>query len=267
MNVHHDEARLTAQLSDLGVQEGGVLMVHASVRAIGPTTGGPTTVVRALRSALGPAGTLTVPTFTPANSDTSPEYVERVRGLDEDAVAELRATMAPFDPAVTPSTMGLLAETVRQTRGAIRSEHPQTSFAALGEEAAKIIEDHHPDCHLGEDSPLARLYDLHAQVLLLGVGFNVCTTFHLAEYRVPRPVRRRYNCVITLDGQRQWWTYEDVALNDGDFGTLGTDFERLSPAGTVRTGRVGSATARLFSLRKAADFAQHWLPEHRPPGS
>ncbi|MGW2858866.1 aminoglycoside N(3)-acetyltransferase [Streptomyces sp. NPDC001205] len=264
MNVHHDEARLTAHLSDLGVQKGGVLLVHASVRAIGATTGGPATVVRALRGALGPAGTLAVPTFTPANSDTSPQYLERVRGLDEKEVAELRAAMAPFDPEVTPSTTGLLTEAVRQMPGAIRSEHPQTSFAALGEEAAKIIENHHLDCHLGEDSPLARLYDLHAQVLLLGVGFNVCTTFHLAEYRVPRPVRRPYNCVVTLDGQRQWWTYEDVALDDGDFAALGADFEWASPVGTVRTGRVGSATARLFSLRKAADFAQHWLPDHRP---
>jgi aminoglycoside 3-N-acetyltransferase len=33
----------------------------------------------------------------------------------------------------------------------------------------------------GEHSPLARLEEVGAQVLLLGVGYDVCTAFHLAE--------------------------------------------------------------------------------------
>ena len=47
---------------------------------------------------------------------------------------------------------------------------------------------HAPDCRLGERSPLARLEELHARVLLLGAGYDACTGFHLAEYRIPSPL-------------------------------------------------------------------------------
>ena len=94
--------RLAAQLSDIGVERGGVLLVHASMRSLGPVDGGARTVADALRDALGPEGTLVVPAFTPENSDTSPAYQDRVRGLSEEAAAAVRAGMPPFDPATTP---------------------------------------------------------------------------------------------------------------------------------------------------------------------
>lgn len=40
------------------VQTGDLLMVHASLKAIGPVEGGAETVVAALRSAVGPTGTV-----------------------------------------------------------------------------------------------------------------------------------------------------------------------------------------------------------------
>lgn len=122
---------------------------------------------------------------------------------------------------------------------------------------------HRPDCHLGEDSPLARLYDLRAQVLLLGTGFDTCTAFHLGEYRVPAPPRRSYRCVVTAGGRRQWWEYDDVALDDSDFAALGADFARAGTGAPVRTGPVGSSTSRLFRIDDAVDFAVGWLPAHR----
>jgi aminoglycoside 3-N-acetyltransferase len=240
------------------------LMVHSSMRRLGTVDGGPSTVVAALRKTLGPRGTLVVPAFTPQNSDSSPQYLDRVRGMSEAEVEAVKDSMDPFDPATTTaSTMGMLAEAVRQTPGALRSRHPQTSFAAVGSSAAEIISGHRQDCHLGEESPLARLYEMDAQVLLMGVGFEVLTAFHLAEYRVPNPPRRDYNCVIrTPGGERIWWQYEDVALDDSDFDRIGAAFEQ-EVSGAVRSGRVGSTTCRLLSLRKAVDFAQEWLPSHR----
>ncbi|MEU0133274.1 AAC(3) family N-acetyltransferase [Streptomyces sp. NPDC006296] len=252
---------LAAQLHALGVRRGGVLMVHASMRAAGGGTGD---MAHALSRALGSGGTLVVPSFTPENSDTSRAYLDRVRGLDEEAGAAVRAAMPAFDPRVSPApTMGVLAEAVRLAPGARRSGHPQTSFAALGPAAARLLAGHRPDCHLGEDSPLARLYDADAQVLLLGTGFDRCTAFHLAEYRRPSPPRRRYRCVVAADGGRRWWEYEDVALDDGDFARLGDDFARAR-TGAVASGRVGAAPSRLFPLRSAVDFATGWLAEHRP---
>lgn len=238
-------------------------MVHASLRALGRPEGGAAAVLRALLAAVGPAGTLVVPAFTTENSDTSPYFRQRVAGLDAAGVAAVRESMAPFDAASSPAPlMGVLAETVRRSPGAVRSDHPQTSFAALGPYAEKIASAHRPDCHLGEQSPLARLYELDAQVLLLGTGYDRCTAFHLAEYRVPAAPYRSYSCVIADGGARTWWSYRDVVLDDSDFAVLGADFERAEP-GAVRVGEVGEAHCRLLGFADAVDFAQGWMPEHR----
>ncbi|WP_369220755.1 aminoglycoside N(3)-acetyltransferase [Streptomyces sp. R39] len=261
------ESEITEQLARLGIESGGTLMVHASMRSVGGGKGGAISVLNALRRLLGPDGTLVVPAFTSDNSDTSSAHQEQIRGLSDEARVAFRENMPPFDPVITPSTgMGVLAETVRCHANSIRSAHPQTSFAALGAQAAKIIQGHHLDCHLGKHSPLARLYDMRAQVLLLGVGFDRCTAFHLGEYRVMDPPRRTYRCVIRKDGMRQWWEYEDVALDDSDFGRLGEDFERVSASGAVRKGRVGSASCRLLSFVDAVDYAQSWFLERRVTG-
>lgn len=262
--VRHSRSGLAGQLSELGVERSGVLLVHASMRAVGSVSGGVRTVVAALRDALGGHGTLVVPAFTPENSDTSRHYLDRVRGLSDRAREAVRASMPPFDPATSAApSMGRLAEAVRLTEGAVRSDHPQTSFAALGPSARKLMTHHRPDCHLGEDSPLARLYDLRAHVLMLGTGFDTCTAFHLGEYRVPAPPRRTYRCVVTVGGRRRWWEYEDVALDDSDFAALGADFARSGNGATVRIGPVGSSTSRLFRFTDAVDFAARRLPLHR----
>ncbi|MEW2175705.1 AAC(3) family N-acetyltransferase [Streptomyces sp. NPDC005406] len=260
----HSRTLLSRQLAALGVERGGVLMVHASLSAVGAVDGGAEAVAAGLRDALGPEGTLVVPSFTPENSDTSPQYRALVHGLDDREREAVRAAMPAFDPATTAApSMGRLSETVRLTPGAARSAHPQTSFAALGPLAGHVVAEHRPDCHLGEDSPLARLHELRAQILLLGTGFGSCTAFHLAEYRVPSPPRRTYRCVVRDGDRRRWWEYEDVALDDSDFTALGTDFERSDRGTAVGTAPVGSATGRLFRFPAAVAFATGWLTAHR----
>lgn len=267
-------AVLAAELADLGVPCGGVLLVHASLRQAPGVRAA--AMLEALRRALGPDGTVVVPAFTPENSDTSSAHHARVRGLDAPARAAFRAAMPPFDPATTPApAMGVLAETVRKAPGARRSAHPQTSLAALGAAAAQLTGNHRPDCHLGEHSPLAALYAARAKVLMLGVGYEVCTAFHLAEYRVPDPPRRTYRCVVRTGGRPTWWAYEDVALDDSDFGALGAAYEAEcgaresagGSAGPVRTGKVGGAPCRLLDLRDVVDFAVRRLPVLRAGGA
>ncbi|WP_299536957.1 aminoglycoside N(3)-acetyltransferase [uncultured Streptomyces sp.] len=255
---------LAADLRRLGVRPGGALLVHASLRAVGPVAGGARAVVEALRTALGGAGTLVVPSFTPENSDTSRAHLARLAALPESGHAALLAAMPPFGPSTPAPGMGRLAETVRLTPGAVRSAHPQTSFTALGPAATRLTCRHHEDCHLGEDSPLARLYEEDGRALLLGTGFGSFSAFHLAEYRVPDPPRRTYRCVVIRDGRRTWWSYEDVALDDDDFAALGADFLRTAAPGAVRGGRVGAAVSRLVPVREAVDFALDRFKNGRP---
>ncbi|SBT45900.1 aminoglycoside N(3)-acetyltransferase [Micromonospora auratinigra] len=255
----HTRASLGAQLRTLGVRPGGTVLVHARLRGLGFLCGGPEAVLGALRDVLGPDGTLVVPTHTPENSDPAGWSNPPV---PEDWWPVIRAELPGFDPAVTPSRfMGAFAELVRTWPGARRSDHPQVSFAALGPAAERILAGHARADMLGEGSPLARLYDLDADVLLLGVDHGRNTSLHLAEYRQPGPPRHRLGgAVRTADGGREWAWWDDVDLDESDFARLGTDLEAT---GVVRLGPVGDGTGRLVRQRAAVDFAVPWLARNR----
>jgi aminoglycoside 3-N-acetyltransferase len=114
---------------------------------------------------------------------------------------------------------------------------------------------------LGERSPLARLEERDAKVLLLGVGWNVCTTFHLAEYRCQSPMPMEDNSfAVTTEKGREWMMVTDVSINGDDFSEMGKRFES---EGSVIYGKVGGADVRLFSLPDAVRYAEGWLPAHR----
>jgi aminoglycoside 3-N-acetyltransferase len=262
--IQTDQARrrVADGLRALGVTAGQVLLVHASLRSLGPVPGGAATIVAAIRDVIGSEGTLVVPAGTSSNSDTSRLYLARTAGMTDEEVRRYWAAMPPFDPVSTPSEgMGRVAEYVRTLPGAIRSAHPQSSFAAVGPMAHELMDNHATDCHLGESSPLARLYDTQATILLMGVDYRACTAFHLAEYRyAPSPPVRSYRCVIAMAGEPVWYEYSDVVLDDQYLGELGADFDR---AGMAVTGYVMEAYCRLASLVTAVDFATEWLRHRR----
>ena len=276
----HTRSSLAGDFAALGVRPGMTVLVHASMKPVGrvrPRSAAPggapedpvtATVLQALGQLLGPQGTLVVPAFTEGNSNTSRAYRERTAGMAAGQVARYRASMPPFDPDSSRSEgMGRFAEAVRRTPGARRSGHPQTSFAALGTRAADLVGHHDETCHLGPASPLGRLYRDDALIVMIGVGYEVCSAFHLAEYLIPDPPRRDYSCVVRRDGRAQWITYADVELDDSDFADLGAAYEKADTDRSerlVKTGEVGDADARSLTLRAAVDFATQWLAGNRP---
>ncbi|MGW3043495.1 aminoglycoside N(3)-acetyltransferase [Kitasatospora sp. NPDC001159] len=248
-------ATLAARFAELGVRAGMVLHVQASLRALGPVEGGADGVVGALREVLGDDGTLVAYTATPENSSTSRIYQAAVAGLSPAEAGAYRARMPRFDPATTPAspTMGALSEAVRTCPGALRSGHPQTSWAAVGPLAGAITGRHPLTSHLGPDSPLGRLYDLDARVLMLGVPMARFTAFHLADLRQPGVRVREYRCVAS-DG---WTAFEAPDLDDVHFADLGTRV--LAAATGVTTARIGTADCRLVPVREAVDLADRVL--------
>ena len=245
---------VAAQLRELGVRPGETLLAHTSLSSLGWVCGGAVSLVQGLLDAVGPDGTLVVPTQTGDLSDPAHWGNPPVPREWWDTI---RTSMPSYDPLVTPSRgVGVVPETVRTWPGAERSAHPQTSFAALGPRAAEILDGHATDCRLGERSPLARLEGLHARVLLLGAGYDACTSFHLAEYRVPSPLVQ-----VGRPGPDGWETVTEVSIASDRFDELGHDFERDRP---VVRGKVGAADARLFLVADAVAYAERWLPLHRP---
>ncbi len=249
---------LAADLRGLGLQAGMVVIVHSSLSAIGWVNGGSVAVVQALLDVITPDGTLVMPAHSGDLSD--PSYWQHPP-VPEAWWPIIRDTMPAYDPRVTPTRgMGCIAETFRIWPGALRSSNPQDSFAAVGRYAEFITASHALEDGLGDRSPLARIYDLDGQVLLLGVPYANNTSFHLGEYRAPGGRRIVQGAPILENGQRVWKTFTTLEVDSDCFDELGAKFEKVHP---VKSGPVGSATTRLFSQRAAVDFAQEWIAEKR----
>ena len=223
---------LAEQLRALGVREGGVVLVHASYRAMRPVEGGPAGVIDAIRVAVGPSGTIVMPSW----------------GSDDET---------PFDPATTPAAedLGVTAELFRQLPGVRRSDHP-FAFAAQGPLADAITADPIPIPPHRPESPVGRVHDLDGQILLLGVGQDANTTLHLAEVLARVPYGRPKHCTIVEHGRA---TRIDYAENDHCGELFALVDEWLRPRGLEREGRVGHGSARLMRSRDVVTVVRERL--------
>jgi aminoglycoside N3'-acetyltransferase len=228
-------AEVTDQLRALGVRKGGVLLVHTSFRATRPVERGPLGLIEAVRDAIGPDGTLVMPSW----SD------------DDDH---------PFDPTTTPASrdLGVVADIFWRLPGVLRSDHFH-AFAAAGPEAAKITSDPLPlPPHIPE-SPVGRVHDLDGQVLLLGVGHDADTTLHLAELLAGVPYRVPKHCTVLQAGRP---VRIDYGENDHCCARFALTDEWLRARGLQSEGRVGHAHARLARARDIVEVALEHLAQN-----
>lgn len=158
------QRQLTANLRDIGLPCGSVVLVHVAPVAVGPIAGGIETLLNAFRDVLGDGGTLLVPAFGVPAEDSFEAVVLR-------------------QPDVR------------------RSEHPVFSFAAVGAEAEALtshVPFHYP---LGSEGPLARLHQRNGWILLIGVDQQQNTSLHLAEIWANMPYVHRSRTIPTDNGE------------------------------------------------------------------
>jgi aminoglycoside N3'-acetyltransferase len=224
------------QLHALGVVEGGVLLVHTSFKAVRPVTGGPGGLIEGLAKALGPQGTLVMP------SETG----------DKDR---------PFDPSATPTDprLGIVAQTFWQQPGVLRSDHP-FAFAARGPRAPETTGDPLVLPPFQRESPVGRVHELDGQILLLGVGHDANTTLHLAETIAGVPYRRSKHFTTLKEGRP---VRVDYAMSDHCGRLLSRAEGWLCVQGLQSEGPVGHASARLMRSRDLVAVAVEKL-RHDP---
>ena len=159
---------LLKDLEHMGLKSTETIMVHSSMKAIGPVDGGADTVVDAFMEYF-KDGLFMTPTHTWAQM--SEEY-------------------SLFDPSTEPACVGIIPNIFRQREGVVRSLHPTHSIAAYGARAEKYIE--------GEDevkTPCqpggcwSRLLDEDAKILMLGCTHIRNTFIHAVEELLDVPER------------------------------------------------------------------------------
>ena len=228
--------KLVEGFRDLGVEQGDTLLVHSSYKSFGEVQGGPQTVVRALEAALGPEGTLIMPTF---NFDFN-------KGM-------------PWDVRTTPSKMGVLTEFVRKDPRAKRVFHPFYSFAILGKHAEMLGHLRYKSAY-ERDSVFGKLRDLDGKIMVIGLSYNDSMTFfhHIEQMEgVDYRFLKQFTGEVTdWDGRTYTDTFE-MLVRDIDKGVktmvdpMGALMEK---AGIIQSAKIGEADVKLMKANEVYEF-------------
>jgi aminoglycoside 3-N-acetyltransferase len=223
-------------------------------------------VVFALLDAVGPEGTLLALTGWDHDSFDLARWPERARRayLEDPPI---------FDPELSEGArdFGRLAERIRTWPGAVRSNHPEASFAAVGARARWLTDDQPWDHPYGPGSPLAKLVEAGGDVLMLAAPLETLTILHYAEEmaRVPNKKAVVYEAAVRVGESVEWRRIHDIDTSTGAFPyesvvDSGADgFEVIGraalDAGVGRRGPVGASVSHLFRAPDLVRFASAWM--------
>ncbi|MDP3638267.1 MAG: AAC(3) family N-acetyltransferase [Azonexus sp.] len=164
---HVTSGQITEDLHKMGIQKGDILFIHSSLKSLGYVDGGPTAVIQGLLDAVGPDGTLLLPTYyMPGGSILGTCQLEGY----------------VFDPRIHGTNMGAMPEAFLRFSGVHRSIHPTHSVSAIGKHAKYLTEAHHlAPSVFGKGSPWQRFHELNGKVLGIGISMGPVTFYHLLE--------------------------------------------------------------------------------------
>ncbi|WP_018883758.1 AAC(3) family N-acetyltransferase [Paenibacillus massiliensis] len=239
----HTLESLVKQLEQLGIDSQGTLLVHSSLKSMGPVEGGADTVLDAYTAYM-KDGLLVLPTHTWSyiKADNPRFYVDQ-----------------------SPSCIGILPELFRNRPGVVRSWHPTHSVAALGQDAVEFTKDDHLfDTPCARGSAWGKLLDRKATILLVGVDLRRNTFIHGVEEwadipgrltdvhemlytvlpdgtEIPVPSRRHWG----LSWSEHFWKVDEV----------------LESTGAMRKGQLGDAVVRVCDAAAVAKVITEMLAD------
>ncbi|MDE2815797.1 MAG: AAC(3) family N-acetyltransferase [Chloroflexota bacterium] len=253
-HVYREE--ITNALREVGVQCGDTVMFHSSLSSLGWVVGGADTVIDGFLDAVGPEGTVAVPTLC--------------RMPD----GERHLTFDRWNIETSVSCVGRITEVLRHRPDAIRSDHGTHSVSAIGPRARELTANHGTaGLRLGPwdprafawESPWQKFYDWNVAYCFLGVNFLYNTMVHFVESRLVEralaraaPERREQ-----LAAQIEDWQKPGVWPSIGRKPREAIE-QFLYEKGLLRYGTIGAATIRCTRARVMVD---NWLAlaEADPP--
>lgn len=247
-------ADVTAGVRSVGIECGDVAMFHSSLSSMGNVIGGANTVIEGFLEAVGPTGTVAVPTLWWTGKED----------------------LKDWDYENSRSYPGIITEVFRQRPDSIRSNNPTHSVSAIGARAAEMTADHgkwglrpciYGDAAFAVASPWEHLYQWNAAYCFVGVDLSVNTMGHycqscLMEWAITQaPEEKR----AALDDRIHRWEKPGVWPHYG-FERMATYLENQ---GLVRFGKIGSATIRAIRthdmvhgiMDAVKSDSEKWLPE------
>lgn len=226
---------LVEHLQEASIGEGDAVILHSSLKSVGPVEGGPSTIVEAILTVVGSPGHLLVPTFT---------YCLPIWKI------------APFDVRNTPSRVGAITEAVRLHPEALRSFHPTHSVAVIGPEKERIIRNHLHATPVGRDCPFDRIRTYGAKILMLGTHQDTNTSLHLCEVLAELPyVRVAFSegqdfelaWFLNENGEVEYTPIYEVPGCSRGFRVVEEPLRRL---GVLRDVMIGHAPSQLLFLNE-----------------
>ena len=240
------EKEIVTGLRDLGISSASTILVHSAMSSFGHVEGGANAVIRALLDTV-PDGNVIVPTLTGAASD----------GPENPPV---------FDVRSTPCWTGIVPETFRKRKDALRSLHPTHSVSAIGCDAACITGDHaNSITPCDEHSPYYINALMKGYIVLIGVDFESNTTVHCCEElaEVPYHLQKvKTNMTITgYDGKSK-----KISNYLHDWSKPMTDFNLLVPVvqehNGIRKGQIGDSTVLVIDAEIMISECVKVLKQH-----
>jgi aminoglycoside 3-N-acetyltransferase len=252
IRVHRSDVVAAARAVDIARAD--TIMFHSSLSSMGTVVGGPDTVIDGFLDAVGPEGTVAVPTLCHWEPDEKPFVFDR------------------WDPETCPSYVGRITETLRQRPEALRSNHPTHSVAAVGRRAVELTANHGASgprpSHFGSaafahQSPWQRLVDWDAAYCFIGVTFWVNTMVHYVESVLAERALGRANPAVRerLAAELADWmkpgVYPNIRVEDRE-----RIEQMLADEGHMRYAKLGSATLRCCRARPMTErWVERWLPD------
>jgi len=246
VQVTRDDVAQAAR--EVGIEPGDTLIFHSSLSSMGNVVGGPDAVIDGFLDAVGPEGTVAVPTLCNWAADEQHLVFER------------------WDRETSPSYVGALTEALRRRPEAFRSDQATHSVAAIGARAEELTAGHgsggprlspFSETAFAHESPWQRLVDWNAAYCFIGVTFHVCTMVHfveasLAERMLARVApEERAEKAAGLAGWMKPGPFPGIRIEDRE-----VIQEMLAAQGIVQSGRIGCAT---LTCARAKPMVENWI--------